>query len=151
MNLLLAVSKDGFLCKGPDDDMKWTGPLDKFAFKLLTMSSDQPLLAGSTTYNMMPKLPGRSLYRLSQKGEGGLTLEEAHFYYPHAWVIGGPTVAEQALKKGLIDRVFLCSVDKALKGGVPVEGLLAHLHSKPKMVIRLGSYQVVIFDVGVNT
>lgn len=56
MNLLLAVSKDGFLCKGPDDDMKWTGPLDKFAFKLLTMSSDQPLLAGSTTYNMMTKL-----------------------------------------------------------------------------------------------
>lgn len=149
MNLLLAVSKDGFLCKGPDDDMKWTGPLDKFAFKLLTMASDQPLLAGSTTYNMMPKLPGRSLYRLSQKGEGGLTLEEAHFYYPQAWVIGGPTVAAIALMKGYIDRAFLCQVDAELGDGIHsnhIRALLPH----PKMNITLGQYKVMVFDSGVN-
>ena len=29
MKLLMAMSKDGYLAKGPEDDMKWTGSVDK--------------------------------------------------------------------------------------------------------------------------
>lgn len=149
MNLLLAVSADGFLCTGPDDDMKWTGSLDKFAFKLLTLSSDQPLLAGRVTFDQMPNLPGRTMYCLSNRPETGMSLDVAHFYYPRAWVIGGPTIAEEALKKGFIDRAYLCQVPSDLNFGISVDPIRALLPVAPLAVAKYGDYTVQVFEIGV--
>jgi dihydrofolate reductase len=142
MKLLLAVSQDGFLCRGPDDDMRWTGPADKAVFRLLTMASSSPLFAGKRTAAQMPKLPGRRLLALSTTG---LTLHMAAMMHPDAWLIGGPTVAMSALRDGLIKRAFLCHCSRVLGGGWPVEQLAQLMPPDPSQRIRLGDVDVLIF------
>lgn len=115
MKLLLAVSGDGFLAKGPDDDMKWTGPEDKAVFKLLTQTSNKPLLAGSTTHKLLPDLKGRVVFPISRSY---LTLDAAAVAYKDSWLIGGQTVALAALEKGYLDEVVLCMNNAKLGEGV---------------------------------
>lgn len=144
MKLLLAVSADGYLCRDEADDMKWTGPLDKFVFKVLTMSSAQPVFAGSVTYDMMPNLRARTMFRLSQR-VGGLTLKDANFYYPYGWLIGGPTVAELALKERYVERAFICRVPVTLGSGISAAPLFHHLPEVPTLTMKLDNYEVDVF------
>jgi dihydrofolate reductase len=110
MKLILAVSSDGYLARGPTDDMAWTGRIDKFTFKLLTLSDGCELLAGSTTHRQLPSLPGRPVRRITRKINEGVSLKEAYRRFPDAWLLGGPTVALEALKRGMVDRAFICRV-----------------------------------------
>jgi dihydrofolate reductase len=124
--LPLAVSDDGFLARGPKDDMKWTGATDKAVFRLLTLSGGE-LLAGRTTAEQMPPLPGRKLITLSRQHHLGITLAEAAWVHRDAWLIGGPAIAEEALRANLVDRMFLCRVPVSLGDGIPFSRLQALL------------------------
>jgi dihydrofolate reductase len=154
MRLLLASSRDGFLCRGADDDMRWTGSADKFAFKLLTMSDcGAPLLAGGTTFDMLPPLPGRHVLRLSrQPREFGkhhkLDLHVAAQCFPRAWLIGGPTVAEEALRLGMVKSAFICVAAVDLEGGVPIRPLMEHMPKKPCHRIRFDGVEVLVYSEG---
>jgi dihydrofolate reductase len=119
--LLLAVSADGFLAKGPDDDMRWTGAQDKFLFKLLTTAGDdRTMLVGHKTAAAMPAiLPHRRLVPLSRDLRKGLNLDTAADRWPDAWLIGGPTVALAALQRGLVDRAYICRNIVSIFGGIP--------------------------------
>ncbi len=144
MRLLLAVSADGFLAKGPDDDMRWTGPVDKAIFRLLTLSNgNDVLLAGSRTFDQMPKLPGRQMERLSRDG---MTLEMAAGRWPDAWLIGGPTVAVEALKLGLVSRAFMCISPVELGDGIDAQELSRYLpHTDSEFTIKVGDVRVRVF------
>lgn len=134
LKLVMAVSKDGFVSLGPDDDMLWTGPDDKRAFRLLT-SVGGVLGAGRRTFENLPRLKGRRVLCLSTRRivlpnaearegmrhpfsdgplsddtayEHAVTLGQFAHQYPDAWLIGGQTVALEALSLGLVDQVFLC-------------------------------------------
>lgn len=134
LKLIMAISKDGFVSLGPDDDMLWTGPDDKRAFRLLT-SVGGVLGAGRRTFENLPRLKGRRVICLSTRRgfienvaarearqlpfldgpipddaayEEMLTLGQFAYRYPDAWLIGGQTVALEALSLGLVDQVFLC-------------------------------------------
>lgn len=146
MRLVMAVSADGFVARGPDDDMTWTGPADKFVFKLLTLSSDSPLYAGGRTYDQMPPLKGRRLVRLS-RGLDGAKLHEA-WLDPLAWLIGGPEVAEQALAAGMVDRAFICRVPAVLGHGLSFESLGRHMPDEPEQVLRLDGVEILVFTEG---
>lgn len=106
MRLLMAVSTDGYLCRGPDDDMDWTGPADKALFRVLT-SVGGVCAAGTTTWNLMPALEARQLIPLSREGYTLRRLEDEH---PEAWLLGGPTVANAALCRSLVREVHLSVV-----------------------------------------
>lgn len=106
MRLLMASSDDGYLCKGPDDDMGWTGSTDKLLFRALT-SVGGVCAAGSRTHDLMPSLPGREFIRLSREAYTLEHLQEAH---PDAWLLGGPTVARTALEAGLVHEAHLCQI-----------------------------------------
>jgi dihydrofolate reductase len=126
LKLLLAVSADGFLAKGPNDDMKWTGPADKAVFRLLTLTGGV-LLAGRQTAQQLPPLPGRKVVALSRQHHLGLTLREAYWSTPQAWLIGGPSVAAEALRENMVERAFLCRTDAILGEGIPIGPLAALL------------------------
>jgi dihydrofolate reductase len=116
MKLIMAVSADGYVARGPDDDMSWTGREDKAVFQLMTLSTDAPLLAGRRTADFLPRLRARTLQPLSLDPAKGMTLEQAFARWPDAWLIGGQTVAERAIAKGFIDRTYLCFVCGASLG-----------------------------------
>jgi dihydrofolate reductase len=124
--LLLAVSLDGFLARGPKDDMKWTCPTDKAIFRLLTLSGGN-LLAGRATAEQLPNLGGRKVVVLSRQHCQGITLQEAAWSNRDAWLIGGPTVAEEALRLNLVERAFICNSAVSLGDGIPFAPLRALL------------------------
>ncbi len=128
MRLLMAVSADGFLCRGPTDDMMWTGSMDKRLFRVLT-GVGRVCAAGSTTRDVMRDLPGRTLFELSR---GGYTLEDFARDHPNGWLLGGPTVAEAALRAKLLDEVHLSWIcDVRLGSGVAADSVFKdHLTDK---------------------
>lgn len=118
LKLVMAVSADGFVARGPTDDMTWTGSTDKRVFRLLT-SVGGILGAGRRTFEQLPKLEGRTVVPLSRNG---MTLIEFASQYPDAWLIGGQDIALDALRCGKLDQVFLCRSREAfLRFGIKDE------------------------------
>lgn len=134
LKLVMAVSKDGVVSLGPDDDMLWTGRDDKRAFRLLTHSGGI-LGAGRKTFESLPRLKGRTVVCLSTRRgmvqnaaarealqfpmsdgplsdeaayESTMTLGQFAHRHPDAWLIGGQTVALEALSVSLLLLVVLC-------------------------------------------
>jgi len=107
MRLIMVVSADGYVARDEHDDMSWTGTADKKIFRILT-GVGGICAVGSKTYAMMPSvLHGRALVCLSRKG---LTLIDLHRLEkcPDIWLLGGQTVALEALRLGIISEVHLC-------------------------------------------
>lgn len=132
LNLLMAVSVDGFVARGPADDMRWTGAEDKALFKTLTLSSPHPLLVGRRTYELMPALADRELVPISRNPELGISLDRAAELYPGAWLIGGAEVARAALQAGLVGLVYESRVKAKLKEGIPWRPVEKFLQVHPK-------------------
>ncbi len=105
LKLIMAVSADGFVARGPTDDMTWTGSTDKRVFRLLT-SVGGVLGAGRRTFEQLPRLEGRTVVLLSRNG---MALNDFCRLYPDAWLIGGQEVALEALQLNLVDQAFLCN------------------------------------------
>lgn len=116
--VLMAISRDGYLAKNADDDMKWTGATDKALFRILTFASPT-LLAGRKTAEMMPPLKGREIISISRDSEKGLSLQQAAAQHPNAWLIGGGSVVKAALDAGLVDYIYLSWVSAPIRSGVP--------------------------------
>jgi dihydrofolate reductase len=150
--LILAASADGFLAKGDADDMKWTGRADKALFKMLTTSGGV-LVGGRRTVEQMPPLQYRTLLPLSRDTNRGMTLDQAHAMFNRdlqsAWLIGGPTVALEALKRGMVSRVYLNRVPSALGDGIPVQPLLDLLPPKPTYLSEVDGVLAAVY-LGVN-
>lgn len=140
LKLIMAVSADGFVAKGPCDDMRWTGFTDKQVFRLLT-ASHPILLVGRQTAGVMPQLPWRRVVTLSRSSSKGITLERAAADYPGAWLGGGAQVALAALEAGLIETSFICHTSAMLGQGVefaPIRALLPKI-ARHTVVMDLSS------------
>jgi dihydrofolate reductase len=124
LNLLLTVSANGLLARGPDDNMIWPGDgIDKTIFRMLSLIAHQPILVGSTSYDILPPLPGREVIRISRDEKAGaLTLRQAAERHPGAWLIGGPTAARAALEEFLVDTAVICRLSSELQPFTPIEG-----------------------------
>jgi len=126
MRLVMAVSADGYVARGLDDDMRWAGRADKQAFRLLT-SVGGVCAAGSTTFGLMPGLQGRRLVQLTRRAPQGfdqldgarsMTLSQFAYAHPNGWLLGGQTVALEALDGMMLDEVFLVRNRTSLGSGV---------------------------------
>lgn len=154
LKLILAVSADGFLALGPTDDMKWTGPIDKGIFKLMTLVEQSDLepviLFGRRTFEQMPKLAGRQIDFISRSGEGTFasrTLRIMANIHPTAWLGGGADVALSALQEGLVGQAFIFHSSEAiLGGGIPFGPIRALLPQAPLTRVKFpGGPTVEVF------
>lgn len=116
MRLIMAVSNDGFVAKGPTDDMTWLGPHDKTAFRLLTVAGSGVCGVSAKTRALMPLyLCGRLLVQIEREG---FTLSDFdHQYREDCSLIGGQTLAIEAITAGLVDTIHLCRSDRKLRQG----------------------------------
>lgn len=122
MKLVMAVSADGYVARDGNDDMSWTGHLDKAVFRILTSVGPEPLAVGRRTKIIMPRtLPGRNMFTISSSGLGDGSLDEYYNRYRDGWLIGGQTVALAAKERGMISEVHLCRTGAVLEGGIPFD------------------------------
>lgn len=108
LRLIMAISADGFIARGPDDSMNWLGQTDKGIFKLLTtQESPSVLIRSRRTELAMPSvLAGRTFVTVSRRGI--MTLDDAAKAYPSAWLVGGQELAIEGIKNGHVRSAFLC-------------------------------------------
>jgi dihydrofolate reductase len=120
LKLIMGVSADGFVAKGPKDDMTWLGPWDKKAFRMLTLVGGI-CGVGSKTRPLMPEvLPGRTIFTLSTRHvSGAMTLERFARLHPGAWLLGGQSIAVRALSESLVGEVHLCRSERRIEAGIP--------------------------------
>lgn len=109
LKVILARSLDGYLAASAGDDMRWTGPLDKRLFKMLTHVGGV-IGVGSNTARLMPYIPGRTLVPLSRSNPSLMTLGEFARREPNAWLAGGPSIVMDAWRRGLISEVHMVNV-----------------------------------------
>lgn len=144
LKLILAVSADNLLATGPDDDMGWTGSTDKKLFRLLT-SVGAVCGVGTRTWVRMPELEGRQVIPLSRRRarvakdlplplvsfqpaavsadlvvqtDEAWSLGQFAHHHPEGWLLGGPTLAMEALSIDLVDQVYLCRSPMHLGEGI---------------------------------
>ncbi len=144
MRLILAVSHDGYLAQGLEDDMSWTTPTDKKVFRLLTQVGGV-CGVGYASRRLMPgRLEGRKLVSITQDGrrvlnyhptpsthgpydpvpdwaavEPSMTLGAFAHAHPDGWLLGGPRLALEAMSLRMVDQAFMCRVPMRLGGGLP--------------------------------
>lgn len=140
----MVVSADGFVARGPEDDMSWTGRYDKAVFRALTGVGGR-FAVGSATHRLMPdRLEGRTAYVLSRTM--GMTLEAFQAHCPEGWLIGGQTVALAALEKGFLSEMHICWSDRPLGSGVPFDPAFLERHPNgPAMGTRVGDTTVEVY------
>ncbi len=141
LRAIMAVSADGLVSCGPDDDMSWTGSADKQLFRAQTEGC--VLGAGTTTFNQLPHLPGRRVVQITRSVperrmesapllaimEDRMVLGDFYRAFPDGWLIGGQTVLLSAIMRGFVDRVILSHVQAEIGKGTPdkVTTMLARL------------------------
>jgi dihydrofolate reductase len=147
MRGLMAVSRDGYLCRDENDDMTWTGSIDKALFRLLTVGQSDNLYAGKRTAAMMPPLPGRRVVPIVRDvmTEKGVQLNFVGQLRDHAWLIGGPTIMRAALDAGYITHLHLVCVPHVLGGGIPVTVLGHYVVRWPDHVIEIPPVKIRIW------
>lgn len=137
----MAVSADGFVARGPDDDMSWTGRADKALFRAQTEGCT--LGAGTTTFRQLPPLPNRRVVQITRSVpdrlfeaapllaimEDRMVLGDFYRAFPDGWLVGGQTVLLSAIMRGFVDRVLLSHVRAEVGSGVAdkVTPMLARL------------------------
>ncbi len=117
MRIIMAVSKDEYMARDLDDDMSWLGATDKAVFRILTSVGGTLGVSLKSAQYMPHSLEGRELLPLSrygtitQKGAGLKawgTLLDFQNDRPDGWLIGGPSLALEALKLGWVSEIHLC-------------------------------------------
>lgn len=105
VTILYAVTRTGYFCKKetPDkkvDDLSWMRvPTDRIFFReLTTLHANQPILVGSKTAQVLPKLKDREIISISMCSDRGIPLHYALERYPSAILIGGAKLLVSAMK-----------------------------------------------------
>jgi len=119
MKLIMAVSSDGFVARGEDDDMSWTGSMDKAVFKLLTTTNDVLAVSAKSLQYMPKSLPGRGrIYGLSTQPGKGVALEDLAPVAPDAWLLGGQELGMFAMKNGFVNKAYICISPARIEAGI---------------------------------
>lgn len=112
LDVIMAVSQDGFVCRDDKDDMSWTGREDKAIFK--TVTHGRKLCCGKGTYDLLPLSMKNVTMRLDREVLNLLMASNED-----CMLIGGQTVVMAALRYRFVRYVYLTKVNRNLEHGVP--------------------------------
>lgn len=117
MKAIFVESLNGYMAKGPDDDMLWTPSLDKKIFRLFTSAYGGVCICSRNTYNLLPRKMIGDVNRrfIVATRTGQTTLRSLNKIYPNAVLIGGPTFLKSAFDEGVIDTFIVTTVKKSIK------------------------------------
>ncbi len=123
------------MARNNKDDLTWLGPTDKGIFRLLTIPGKAPIcLAGATTYDHLPPLPGRDVRRVSRTGTKITNPFDQAVVASHEMlydeikhiprerdvcVLGGQMLAQAMLEDKLIEEAIICRSSRACFEGIP--------------------------------
>ena len=117
MKAIFVESKNGYLAKGPEDDMTWTPSLDKKIFKLLTYVYGGVCVVSPHTYQLLPKkmlYEGDRRFIIAEK-YGPRSLYNLNKAYPDAVLIGGPKFLKAAYDAKVIDTFIVTTTENVIK------------------------------------
>lgn len=123
MKAIFVESSNGYLAKGPDDDMSWTPSLDKKIFKLLTYVYGGVCICSKRTYELLPLKMRNDSNRtfICADRTGSRSLQHLNMLFPNAVLIGGPTFLKAAFDAGVIDTFIVTTVEKTIKNNSKYE------------------------------
>lgn len=123
MKAIFVESGNGYLAKGPDDDMSWTPSLDKKIFKLLTYVYGGICVCSKRTYELLPLKMRNDSNRtfICADRTGSRSLQHLNILFPNAVLIGGPTFLKAAFDAGVIDIFIVTTVEKTIKNNPKYE------------------------------
>jgi dihydrofolate reductase len=115
MQLILGLSKNNFIAKSENDDMGWL-KTDKNVFRLLSATNGGINYISKKSGEFMPDiLPGRKIIKLSRKS---LNLDMAYTLNRKSNLLGGQTLALEAINKNYITDIFLTYSPIELETGI---------------------------------
>lgn len=119
MKAIFAESLNGYLAKGPNDDMSWTPKLDKKLFKLLSIVLGGVYFCSRHTFNLLPKKmtsdPNRH-FEVVDRQYSDEDWKRAGQVFKNAIILGGPTFLKVVYDKGLIDTFIITTTLKTIQG-----------------------------------
>ena len=123
MKAIFVESSNGYLAKGPDDNMSWTPLLDKKIFKLLTYVYGGICICSKRTYGLLPLKMRNDSNRtfICADRTGPRSLQHLNMVFPNAVLIGGPTFLKAAFDAGVIDTFIVTTVEKTIKNNSKYE------------------------------
>lgn len=117
MKAIFVESANGYMAKGPDDDMLWTPSLDKKIYRLLSFALGGVYVVSDVTYKLLPQKmlndPNRTFIVAEITGPNSLI--NLNKKYPQAILIGGPTFLKAADKLNLIDTYIITTVNEEIQ------------------------------------
>ena len=105
MKAIFVESLNGYLAKGPNDDMSWTPTLDKKIFKLLSFALGGIYFCSKRTFNLLPEVMTTDPNRHFEIVDHHYNNDDwylASKLFSNAVVLGGPTFLKAVYDKGLI-------------------------------------------------
>jgi len=149
MIAIYAISNNGYMARGPNDDMSWTSSLDKKIFNLLTTAFGD-CVSSKTSYHLLPQKmrddPMRNIYIAERTGKKSLV--ELNRRNPKIVLIGGPTILKAAYDLNILHTIIVTKVKIDIMGDPKYKDPLADVlkNQNPKR-IDFGDIVVSIYKM----
>ena len=150
MKAIFVESYNGYLAKGPNDDMSWTPSLDKKIFKLLTYAYGGVCVVSRNTYQLLPKKmlhDGNRKFIIAEKC-GPNSLYKLNMYYPDAVLIGGPRFLMAAYEANVIDTFIITTTEARIHNNAQYENPFIDvlLNLEPECTIKFDTMTIRVYE-----
>ena len=149
MKTMFVESANHYLAKGPNDDLRWTGVLDKKLFRLLTSFGSGVCICSKHTYNLLPQNmladPARRYIVAEKTGKNSLVaLNQVH---PGAFLICGPKLLQIAYNLSILDTIVVTTTKFDIDGDEKYKNPLVKNLKNPTTKIDFGDIILSIYKM----
>ncbi|MBO4583160.1 MAG: hypothetical protein J5714_03855 [Alphaproteobacteria bacterium] len=148
MKAIFAESSNGYMARGPKDDMSWTPGLDKKIFSLLTVFDSGKCVCSNKTYALLPQKmlsdPARR-YIIAEKTGPNSLVALNQVYHDDAILIGGPTILKEAYNLSILNTIVVTTVKTEIMADPKYKNPLADVLKNPVKRIDFGGFVISVY------